>query len=517
MDAPLLTDIPAALALADTAIARLTADPVELFALTIARARAERGLAADPGAILTVWAARRTSAYGVTRYPWPISPREAVAITGASRPWLPWRPRDAAALRAGESVRDFEARFLGPLVLASAVDELVHLRDAGGPAGEAARSLLAEHRAKLRRDAAGPLAERHAWADTWALWCTVRHPKALELFGAYALAIATAYAERAREDGGVVVGTRYPFHGEPLASATAQLAAGLVALGVELDVEGALAGRVQATARADGGWGDADGPSDVLTTLVAADLLAGLDPAFDPRPAAAFLARSQGRSGLWAAYGPDAPWLTERVAAFLAAADRPFAVRFRPPAAALADLDRRTGLPRYDHYAGLADLAAAVPGLAAAPWEVAFLDLIGFRAFNNQRGMAEGDRALAVFAGALRDVPGVSAIRDGGDEFLAVAAPAGRGPGLADRMRAFLLAWRGGFDAVFPGAPPVAPRVLVGRAPGRDLVALRDGLGRAIGKLKHVRDQPIAGFVVDLGDLGGPGPAAPLPALPRHA
>jgi hypothetical protein len=71
-------------------------------------------------------------------------------------------------------------------------------------------------------------------------------------------------------------------------------------------------------------------------------------------------------------------------------------------------------------------------------------------------------------------------------------------------MRAFLPAWRDRFAAVFPGAPPVAPRILVGRAPGRDLVALRDGLGRAVGGMKHVRDQPIAGFVVDLGDLDGP-------------
>ena len=117
----------------------------------------------------------------------------------------------------------------------------------------------------------------------------------------------------------------------------------------------------------------------------------------------------------------------------------------------------------------------------------------------------------------LRDVPGTTAVRDGGDEFLAVAAPGGGGPRLAGRMRTFLPAWRACFDAAFPGAPRVAPRILIGRAPGRDLVTLRDGLGRVVGQMKHLRDQPITGFVVDLGDLEGRGFRGPQPVTTTSA
>jgi GGDEF domain-containing protein len=495
--------IPQALAAGTAALAGIDPRPDGLFPLTIARVRAERGLPDERPAILAAWAERGTSVVGRTRYPWTISPRfdgGGAAFVGAPSTWRAWRPRDAEALREGENRATFESRLLEPLVLASTVDELVALSRAGGPPGDLARGYLAEHRSKLRRDVSRYLGEQHAWGDTWALWCLAAHPRALGLLQPFALAIASGHAEQARLDGGVVLGSRYPFHGEPLASASAQLARGLVALGVDLDLAGAIVDRLRTEQRPDGGWGDADGPSDVLTTYVVADLLAGVDPTFDPAAAAGFLVACQRRSGLWRAYGPETAWLTVAVTRLLEAATTPFAARFRAPAAGSAVVDRRTGLPRYEHYRAVADLAAAVPGLAAARFEVAFLDLIGFRAFNNTMGMAEGDAALAFFARCLGAfLPGTIAIRDGGDEFLVIATPAGEGSGpLAARMRAFLEAWRPAFGERFPGAPPVAPRILVGCGAGRDLVPLRDELGRAVGRLKHERDQPITGFVIDV-------------------
>ena len=118
-----------------------------------------------------------------------------------------------------------------------------------------------------------------------------RRPGALALLYPFAAAIADSYAASARRAGNVVLGTRFPFHGVPLVSASAQLASGLVALGVHPNLAGAMTAWVHAAQHDDGGWGDGDGPSDLLTTLVAAELLARLDPAYDPATTATLFAQ----------------------------------------------------------------------------------------------------------------------------------------------------------------------------------------------------------------------------------
>ncbi len=148
----------------------------------------------------------------------------------------------------------------------------------GDDTSELARIYLDEAMPKLRRDAAAWVQELHAWSDTWALWALARRPAALGALHPFALAIADAYAAAARRAGGRVLGTRFPYHRVPLVSGSAQLATGLVALGFHPKLVGSLAGWVRAEQRADGGWGDGEHPSDVITTLVAADLLG------DPRP-----------------------------------------------------------------------------------------------------------------------------------------------------------------------------------------------------------------------------------------
>jgi hypothetical protein len=131
------------------------------------------------------------------------------------------------------------------------------------------------------------------------------------------VALATTYAEEAHRAGGYVRGTRFPFHDKPLVSATAQLGVGLLRLGMEIPPLARLAETVRSAIGPSGAWGDAHEPEDVMTTLVCAELLAGLDPGFDSVPTARWLAARQRPDGLWIALGPEAPWLTWVTATWL--------------------------------------------------------------------------------------------------------------------------------------------------------------------------------------------------------
>jgi hypothetical protein len=150
--------------------------------------------------------------------------------------------------------------------------------------------------------------------------------------------------------------------------------------------------------------------SDLLTTLVAAELLAGLDPTYDPAPTARWFASSQRADGWWRACGSEATWLTVEILAWLMRADRPFSERFTWPHLAVTNRDRKTGLPFYGYFADLERLFDAVPGLSRAPIDIAFIDLAGFGVFNHDFGMEGGDRVLRTFAQALDRIPGSMAI-----------------------------------------------------------------------------------------------------------
>jgi GGDEF domain-containing protein len=408
------------------------------------------------------------------------------------------RAHDAAHDTGRET--DFSDRLIAPIVLADTLDLLEEARRRDDDWARLARAYLDEAMPKVHRDAAGWVQELHAWRDTWALWALARRPGALGLLHPFALAIGDAYAASARRTGGRVLGTRYPFHGVPLVSASAQLATGLVSLGIHPKLVGRLATWVREDRQRSGGWGDGDGPADLLTSLVAADLLATLDPGYDPGRTAGWFARMQRPDGWWRAYGPEATWLTVEILGWLEAAGRPFAERFRWPHLALTNRDRRTGLPFYGYFSDLERLCAEVPDLARSDVEVAFIDLAGFGDFNNAHGMAMGDAALRLFAQALDRLPGSRAIRDGGDEFIVVGAPTARG--LADRLARFRATWPAVFAAEFAPNGSVRPRVLTGVATGRRLVDARNLLGIEIANLKH-RHPSVGpdGIQVDLGRL----------------
>jgi diguanylate cyclase (GGDEF)-like protein len=121
------------------------------------------------------------------------------------------------------------------------------------------------------------------------------------------------------------------------------------------------------------------------------------------------------------------------VATWLEAAQRPFCERFAFPALGPGDRDRKTGLASFAYFDDLVRLFCATRELAESAVDLAFLDLAGFRAFNNTHGQDAGDAVLAELAAALLEVPAARVIRDGGDEFLVVSAPT-RAP-LADALR----------------------------------------------------------------------------------
>ena len=482
-----------------TSIAPLS-DP--LFPMSLVAARVAVGSPAESLPLLREWAKRARSSGGRTRYRWTIStwptlgePRHLIPRES----WSPWRPRDVQ--KVAEDSRGFEVRLITPLVIAEAVEWLSALAEVEDEPGELARRFLAECRATVRRDAAAYAQETHAWGDTWALWCFARRPQTLRLLHPFALAITEAYADTTISAGREAVHeTQFPFAGEALVSASALLASGCLALGVHPKLTGTLTDWVEERQRPDGGFADADGPSDVLTTLVAADLLAGLDPRWDPVPSMAYLASNQDNQGWWRAYGPETTWLTLEVCRYLERAALPFAERFAWPEVATTSRDRRTGLPRYDYYADFARLCQEVSGLGSASIDAAFLDLAGFGAFNNRHGMAMGDAVLHEFGQALASIPGLMAIRDGGDEFLALGAPGGTG--LADTLNRFRHSWPARLRSRFGDDACVAPRILVATATGCDLVAVRDDLGRQIADLKTadpVDGLPAEGVLVELG------------------
>jgi len=488
----------------------LSSDP--LFPVAILRGRELLGSEADESPLLERWAPGVTRETGAVRYRWAVTPRFAGAFpawVGPPSSWTPWRPRDAVAWadRAQRST-EYVERLLTPLILADSLQLLVDASRRTDAAGGLAREFLNEALPKVRRDAAAWVLEIRAWADTWALWAISRRPETLSLLLPFASAIADSYAASARRDGNVVLGTRFPFHGIPLVSASAQLAVGLVALGVHPNLAGALTARVRAGQHEDAGWGDGDGASDLLTTLVAAELLAGLDPTYDPQPTARWFASTQRTDGWWRACGPEATWLTVEILAWLRRADRPFAERFRWPHLAVTNRDRRTGLPFYGYFADLERLFDAVPGLSRAPIDMAFIDLAGFGVFNHDFGMEGGDRVLRTFAQALARIPGSMAIRDGGDEFIVLGTPTEIG--LPARMATFRNAWAVEFAETY-GHGVVAPRILTATTTGSSIVEARNQLGV---RIAQVKDEEMSvgpeGVQVDLGWLID-SPASPRP------
>lgn len=482
-----------------SALAELSrSDP---FAGAAIRMRRELGLAADADELFRYWESRAAgNPRGEMRYRWELTHRRGVpmpAFAPDAKGWGPWRAAEQPLFESDPFA--FEERLTTPIVLTENAELLA---DASAAGDALAERLLAEAAPVLRRDFAAFVQERDPWQDTFALWCVARRPRVLALLHPLAVAIATCYAAGIPADRDHVEGLRFPFHRAPLTSASAQLATALYALGSDLELVARLAAFVERARLPGGGFGDASESADVLTTLVAADLCARVDPAFDPEPTTRALSELAGPRGLFRAVGPDAPWLTGEVLALFSLFERPFAERFRWPFLAAANRDHKTGLPFFAYFADLARLFSALPGLATAEAELAFIDLVGFRTFNNRYGQDAGDAVLGAFARELETLAACRSVRDGGDEFLVIGAPTRSG--LCVDLEKFRHEWPLRFRARFGAdVPPVAPRILAGRARAGRLVAAREELGRAITALKNAGSGADgAGVLVDRGAIG---------------
>ncbi len=487
------TDPDAALQIARGRLARLAQeigahDPFAASVLLADRGAARVGTAR----LLAAWTARLDRRDDERdAYPWD-PPRLIPTIGSARADREIGVPVGTADRRAPRALRDA----LG------LVESTALLLEASASGGDQVRSagdrLLAELRPRIEADVASCVMGSDAWRDTLLLWLVTRRERVLAELHPLAFAIANRYAMLARRSAGLVCGNVDRDRSAPLVSASAHLASALWAIGYFPSLVPGLVAFVQDSMGPLGGWKDPGESEDPLTTLAAADLLLGVDPGFDGHPTATFLARLQRRDGGWGVGGNEVPWLTAAVVEWLERRDLPFHQRFRWPACHRWERDRKTGIPGFAHFGQLARAFADLDGLAGRPVGVAFVDLAGFHAFNNRFGMALGDRVLREFAQALAELPGATAIRDGGDEFLVVGAP--ERDGLASDLDAFRVAWPGRFASVFgTEAPPVAPRILVTATDARGLVAARDVLGERIGALKEEHPQPDQnGVLVDI-------------------
>jgi GGDEF domain-containing protein len=407
-----------------------------------------------------------------------------------------WRPLEEAALRR-DPMR-FSQRMTLPLILTESLEFLEEIVEVDPALAPEARQLMAEALPLVETDFALHVIADDPWRDTFALWQLTRHPRTLQRLEPLAIATATRFASRVmREGGGSVRGAEFPFFGKPLRSATAHLASSLWTLGMYPTLIPSLLRYARQDQRPDGGWGEDGQPSDVLTTLAVADLLAGLDPEFslngpagsdgaDARQVVDFFARHQEPAGWWRALDPEAPWLTAEICRWLWAIERPFVNRFRWPRLARWQRDRKTQVPLFAFYEDLARAVSELGALGEASVEVAFLDLIGFGHWNKDNGQDLGDEVLRVLAAALREIPESLVVRDGGDEFLVVGTPTGEDL-LWGRLEMFRQTWPRRFQAAFGDLPVVAPRIVLGSGEMRAALAIRERAGIEVGRIQHLR------------------------------
>jgi GGDEF domain-containing protein len=432
--------------------------------------------------LLDVWEQNLTNAAGFSVFPWQTIRPDGTVPRAYDGPPAMWRPRETEWW-----MRDpigFAQRITAPVATAEGLELLLELAAGDDPELARRAGALVQRILPLAEDQlARHLIALDVWRDTYALWVHVRLERVLDQLGALLLALVSRFGAPASRGDAVVGEPRHPWEGEPLVSATAHLGNATMATGLYPSLIPGLLHHVQLLRRRDGGWSDPDQPTDPLTTLAAAEFLSSVDPDFVPDPTIDFFAAHQEEAGWWRALGPEAPWLTAAVCDWLAIAELPFADRFRWPEVPRFTRDRKTGLPTYGHFSDLHRLFKGVPALADKRVELAFVDLIGFRGFNNALGQEMGDRCLRAFAAALAETAATRVIRDGGDEFLVVGAPTRSS--LVDDLGTFMETWPAVLKGQFGSSvPPVRPRILVGHTQGRDLVPLRERLGTAIGELK---------------------------------
>lgn len=465
----------------DAALDAITESVAKAMASTAA------GIARDPTAAITL---RHARSRGV-RTQWAIVLRHWARVrqTEDVLPGIPWH--------ASPEDRRFEEDSRGllvPLADVNALELVADLASDNGSGIELAARLesawVDELQAELALFATGQDPER----DLLAVRELVAAPRSLDLSWLLAAAIAFRYGQRCRGNGGILVSAA----STPMTLANACLALVLWRLRVYPTIVPQLLSSTSIAADNAGAWLGDDGEMDLLTTIVAAEVLSTLDPDFDPWPTTAALLRRQRPSGTWHDDRVPDVWLTREVVAWLRSVSRPFSERFRWPGVTLLDRDRRTGLPTPGYFVDLERAVTQVAGLRGSTMDLAFVDLAGFGKFNNGFGQAKGDEVIAAFGRALDRVELTQTVRDGGDEFVVMGPPGRRG--LTERMSKFGRDWAAEFrDRFGTNVDAVAPRIVVAEGqPASGLAAVRERLGRSIAEAKRAAvDVPPTGWIVD--------------------
>jgi GGDEF domain-containing protein len=462
-------------------------DPLVVVAYETQRLR---GHEPDPWPLIDRFRARppRYGRENAMRYRWSLSWGAAAghASYHEDSPTDHWRPFDLDRLEADPTA--FGRQLMEPLTIAA------HLRFWGDladqrrdlDAADFAATLLAEAMATMEHDVASWFLGRDPWRDTFGLWLLSADPHATRMLRHMVLSLALRYGAIAAHHG-VIVGLRHPFFETPLVSASAHVAAGLWRMGLYPTALPKLVDLLTSTRTTEGSWSDGDQPPDILTTLAAADVLARLDPSFDPEPTVGWFLRHQEADGWWRALGPEVPWLTAAVMAWLDRSTRSFEERFEWPTSPVWAQDRLTGLTTMATLDELAMALERLPGLRDQVIEAAFLDLAGFGEWNTRHGQSRGDDLLAVLGRTLSAIPEVLPVRIGGDEFLILAKPGQRD--LGSRLDEWRVAWPAALmDAAMPAN--VAPRILLDQETAGRLPLLRRRLGEGIGPLKAAQPAP---------------------------
>jgi GGDEF domain-containing protein len=481
------------------------------YAASIARQRASQGSVETAAAMLEKWQAIDLGdPGGIGSFPWLNNCRLFDPTTYAPDPksWTPWRTDDRKLNLAHD---EFERRFLSPIVNAEGAAALLEWsQDADPRLSSPAAELWRRLEPRIGWELASNVPAGNPWLDSLALWCLTRRPLLLDAEQPLALAIAKRLSDFARRRGGRLVGQRFPFHEKYLVSATAQLATALLVLGQDLDLAAQLAMAVSEGRDADGGWSDAGNPPDIMSTLVAADLMLVTDPEWDPGPSAAFFDTKRNSRGTWTAFGPEEPWITSEVLSWKLHAGMRFAGRFLWPHISPSTRDHKLSLPNYTWFEQAADLFASLPGLSRQPMTAAFIDLAGFGNFNNRFGQDTGDEVLRRFASHLSaTLPGGRPCRDGGDEFLVIGTPTGTT--LEADLETMRFSWPAAFHRAFgDDVPAVSPRIVTVACRCSALRDARRVLGQAIAGLKaKYPSPPETGVTLSLGWIGGPAASSP--------
>ena len=286
-----------------------------------------------------------------------------------------------------------------------------------------------------------------------------------------------------------------------MTSSTAHLATAAATLGEGIQCVDEQLAWLRAERRPDGGWGDPRQPSDMLTTLAVARLFGTIDPSFDPASVVDPLRTMAAGSGVHPSLiGPEWPWLTAELVAYLRWATLPFEDRFKWPNVPDAAFDPRVGVPRYEGYLLLGDLLEKVPALGHLHVDVAFIDLANFGSWNTRHGMERGDELLALLTAHLRGLPRSRTFRDGGDEFLVVGAP--DAAQLEDELRVRFASWPDVCREAFPDVDVVSLRAVISREQAAHLRAARERQGKWIGILKKDVPEPPEEGVIRHYELG---------------